>query len=105
MRAIGIKAFKNKVSEYVKLASGGEIVLVTDRDRVVAELGPPLPGRAKSVDDVRLADLVRRGILTPALLRATTPPPSIPRLALAEILRGLDADRSERFEPSEPSEH
>ena len=96
MRAIGIKAFKNKLSEYVKLASAGEIVLVTDRDRVVAELGPPLPGRAQSVDDARLADLVRRGILTPPLLRATAPPPTLPKLPVAEILRGLDEDRSER---------
>lgn len=96
MRAIGIKAFKNKVSEYVKLASAGEIVLVTDRDRVVAELGPPAPGRATSVDDARLADLVRRGVLTPPLLRATTPPPSPPLLPLADILHGLDEDRSER---------
>ena len=96
MRAIGIKAFKDKVSEYVRLASGGEIVLVTDRDRVVAELGPPLPGRAKSVDDARLADLVRRGILTPPLMKTVAPPPSIPTLPLSEILRGLDEDRSER---------
>jgi antitoxin (DNA-binding transcriptional repressor) of toxin-antitoxin stability system len=96
MRAIGIKAFRNKVSEYVKLASGGEIVLVTDRDRVVAELGPPLPGRASSVDDARLADLVRRGILLPPLLRATEPPPTLPKLLVSEILRGLDEDRSER---------
>ncbi len=98
MRAIGIKAFKDKVSEYVKLASAGEIVLVTDRDRVVAELGPPVPGRAKSVDDVRLADLVRRGILSPPLLRATAAPASLPKLPLAEILRGLDEDRSDRFD-------
>ena len=96
MRAIGIKAFKDKVSEYVRLASGGEIVLVTDRDRIVAELGPPLPGRAKSVDDARLADLVRRGVLTPPLMKAAAPPRSIPMLPIRKILRGLDEDRSER---------
>ena len=43
MRAVGIKVLKNKVSEYVRLASGGERILVTDRDRVVAELVPPRP--------------------------------------------------------------
>ena len=96
MRAIGIKELKNKLSQYVKLASAGETVLVTNRDRVVAELGPPLPGRAKSVDDAGLADLVRRGILTPPLLRSTSPPPALPSLPLAELLRGLDEDRSER---------
>jgi antitoxin (DNA-binding transcriptional repressor) of toxin-antitoxin stability system len=103
MRAIGIKAFKNKLSEYVKLASGGEIVLVTDRDRVVAELGPPLPGRAKTVDDARLADLVRRGILTPPLLVSSAPPPTLTKMPLAEILRGLEEDRSDRSDHSDRS--
>ena len=41
MRAVGIKQLKNKLSTYVHLAAGGETVLVTDRDRVVAELVPP----------------------------------------------------------------
>jgi len=38
MRAVGLKVLKNKLSEYVRLAASGETVLVTDRDRVVAEL-------------------------------------------------------------------
>jgi antitoxin (DNA-binding transcriptional repressor) of toxin-antitoxin stability system len=41
MRAVGLKILKNKLSEYVRLAAQGETVLVTDRDRVVAELSPP----------------------------------------------------------------
>jgi Antitoxin of toxin-antitoxin stability system len=44
MRSVGIKLLKNKLSEYIRLA--GETVLVTDRDRVVAELGPPAPAGA-----------------------------------------------------------
>lgn len=39
MRAVGLKILKNKLSEYVRLAASGETVLVTDRERVVAELG------------------------------------------------------------------
>ena len=46
MRAVGLKTLKNKLSEYVRLAAGGETVLVTDRDRVVAEIVPPRPGRS-----------------------------------------------------------
>ncbi len=38
MRSVGVKVLKNKLSEYVRLAASGETVLVTDRDRVVAEL-------------------------------------------------------------------
>ena len=41
MRAVGLKVLKNKLSEYVRLAAGGETVLITDRDRVVAEIVPP----------------------------------------------------------------
>ena len=36
MRSVGLKILKNKLSEYVRLAAGGETVLITDRDRVVA---------------------------------------------------------------------
>ena len=49
VRAVGIKTLKNKLSEYVRLAQGGETVLVTDRDRVVAELVPPSAGRSAYV--------------------------------------------------------
>jgi antitoxin (DNA-binding transcriptional repressor) of toxin-antitoxin stability system len=49
VRAVGLKVLKNKLSEYVRLAQGGETILVTDRDRVVAELVPPRGGRGPSV--------------------------------------------------------
>jgi antitoxin (DNA-binding transcriptional repressor) of toxin-antitoxin stability system len=45
MRAVGIRALKDRLSEYVRVAADGETVLVTDRDKVVAELGPPQAGR------------------------------------------------------------
>ena len=48
MRSVGIKVLKNKLSEYVRLAASGETVLVTDRDRVVAELVPPRQGIDKT---------------------------------------------------------
>ena len=58
MRSVGIKGLKNKLSEYIRLVTQGETVLVTDRDRVVAELSPPRPGRTESVSDVILAEAV-----------------------------------------------
>src|SRR5260370_38327995 len=61
MRSVGIKLLKNKLSEYIRLAAGGETVLVTDRDRLVAELGPPAPGRSPLVSDALLLDAVRQG--------------------------------------------
>jgi antitoxin (DNA-binding transcriptional repressor) of toxin-antitoxin stability system len=96
MRAVGIKILKNRLSEYIKLAAAGETVLVTDRDRVVAEIGPPQPGRAQAVEDALLAEAVRAGWLSPPLRGRGGPPPRIPVAPLAEILAGLAGDRSDR---------
>lgn len=67
MKAVGIKQLKSRLSEYVRLAHSGETILVSDRDEVVAELGPARHQRpeADSVEAVldRLAD---RKLLTRA---------------------------------------
>ncbi|MGH8722092.1 MAG: type II toxin-antitoxin system Phd/YefM family antitoxin [Burkholderiales bacterium] len=97
MRAVGIKILKNKLSEYVRLAASGESVLVTDRDRVVAQLGPPPPQRADSVPDVLLAQAVRDGLVTPAALPPGEPPPKPPPvITLRQLLAELDEARSDR---------
>ena len=96
MRAVGIKALKNKLSEYVRVAADGETVLVTDRDRVVAELGPPQAGRAVGVSDALLADVVRRGWLRPPVAPSEALPARKPVAPLAELLRELDEDRGDR---------
>jgi antitoxin (DNA-binding transcriptional repressor) of toxin-antitoxin stability system len=96
MRVVGIKTLKNKLSEYVRVAAGGETILVTDRDRVVAELGPPQAGRAADVSDALLADVVRKGWLRPPVVAAAALPPRKPVMRIGDMLRELDADRSER---------
>lgn len=96
MRAVGLKVLKNKLSEYVRLANSGETVLVTDRDRVVAELGPPREGRSPLLSDAQLAEAVRKGWLTPPTIVAAEPPPSVPVAPLAEVLSELDKDRGDR---------
>ncbi len=96
MRAVGLKILKNKLSEYVRLAAGGETVLVTDRDRVVAELVPPREGRSPILTDAFLAEAVRNGWLTPPSIVDSEPPPRAPVARLAEILDGLNQDRADR---------
>jgi antitoxin (DNA-binding transcriptional repressor) of toxin-antitoxin stability system len=68
MRAVGLKTLKNKLSEYVRIAAGGETVLVTDRDRVMAERVPPRAGRGLQIADAMLAEAVRQGWVTPPAL-------------------------------------
>ena len=96
MRVVGIKTLKNKLSEYVRLAAGGERILVTDRDVVVAELRAPDSGTAETTADAVLADAVRKGWIKAPMLGTTEPPPRLPVARMAELLAELQADRSER---------
>ena len=96
MRVIGIKALKNQLSEYVKLAAAGERVLVTDRDRVVAELIAPRPGVPESGADALLAETVRAGIVSPPLLPREMVPLRAPVAPLHQIQHELSDDRSDR---------
>ena len=96
MRAVGIKTLKNRLSEYIRVAASGETILVTDRDRVVAEIGPPQAGRAEHVSDALLADIVRQGWLRPPVVTSRTLPPRKPVAPLAVLLRELDEDRRDR---------
>ena len=65
MKALGIKQLKARLSEHLRAVKAGEIVLVTDRDEVVAELRPPreltpIPESEDTLSTSRLA-LVEAG--------------------------------------------
>lgn len=97
MIAVGIKKLKNKLSAYIRLVESGETVLVTDHDQVVAELSAPRAGRSSSVPDALLADLVRQGLVSPALVRDCSPPPrASSRVKWSQLQRELDEDREGR---------
>lgn len=97
MRSVGLKALNNKLSQYVRLAAAGETVLVTDRDRVVAEIVPPRAVRSPILADALLADMVRKGLLTPPVAPGKGPPPAPkPIMKLEELLATLDEIRSDR---------
>ena len=40
MKTVGIRNLKDSLSRYIKLARDGERILVTDHDRIVAEIVP-----------------------------------------------------------------
>ena len=97
MRSVGLKALNSRLSEYVRIAAAGETVLVTNRDRVVAEIGPPRPDRSPILADAMLADAVREGLLTPPTAPGSGPPPAPPPImSLEESLALLDEIRSDR---------
>ncbi|MGH6958852.1 MAG: type II toxin-antitoxin system Phd/YefM family antitoxin, partial [Dongiaceae bacterium] len=41
MQAVNIRELKARLSHYLREVRGGDVVLVTDRGKVVAELRPP----------------------------------------------------------------
>ncbi len=95
MKAVGLKVLKNRLSEFVRMAAAGETILVTDRKRVVAELNPPRDGNG-TVGEAFLADLVRRGIMTPARSRTGRAPPTPPPvMTFEEVMEMIDRDRSD----------
>ena len=96
MRSVGLKILKNKLSEYVRLAASGETVLVTDRDRVVAELVPPRESRSPLLADTVLAEAVRKGWMTPPTMLTEALPPRLPVAPLHDLLQELEQDREER---------
>ena len=95
MRTVGLKILKNKLSEYVRLAAAGETVVITDRNRVVAEIGPPQQPAHESV----IERGIREGWIRPAKRDANWPPPSKPvkGLTLEQLLKELDGDREDRW--------
>ena len=96
MRTVGLKRLKNNLSEYVRLAAAGETIIVTDRDRVVAEIVPPSTGLQRALSDSFRAQAVREGWLTPASQPFTDPPPRNPVATFREIMTELGQDREDR---------
>ena len=96
MRSVGLKVLKNRLSEYVRIAANGEVVLVTDRDVVVAELAPPNSSRTLRTSDALLAESVRNARVTPATLPQSGIPARKPLTKFKTLMRELDRDRADR---------
>jgi antitoxin (DNA-binding transcriptional repressor) of toxin-antitoxin stability system len=100
LKSVNIRALKDKLSAYLRDVQHGDVFLITDRGRVVAELRQPTmnPSAIDSSQNREQA-LVDRGVLTvglphdPAAYRA--PRPRV-RLADAAIDEALDWTRGEK---------
>ena len=93
MRTVGLKVLKNKLSEYVRLVAAGETIVVTDRNRVVAEIMPPRTALTPFEQQG-----AREGWLRPARIRDGTPPPRKPvkGLSFEQLMADLERDREDR---------
>ncbi|HWE66008.1 MAG TPA: type II toxin-antitoxin system prevent-host-death family antitoxin [Acidimicrobiales bacterium] len=64
---VGIREFRNKLSDYLELVRQGGELVVTDRGTAVARVVPVAGGRA-------LDRLIDEGLVTPAANKARTRP-------------------------------
>jgi prevent-host-death family protein len=98
VKTAGVRELKSNLSSYLRDVARGDVVLVTDRGRVVAELRPAgAAEKSASPAELRYRQLVDRGLLKPAAAPGSMDWTSLPRLRLR---RGssqelLDAEREE----------
>jgi len=94
VKAVTVRELKNRLSAYLREVAAGEVVLVTDRGRVVAELRRPSAEALPSPAEQALDRLVAAGVLTIGLPQD----PSSYRRTAVRIARSsqtlLDAERA-----------
>ena len=94
MKAVPVKELKNRLSHYLREVASGEVVLVTDRGKIVAELRRPSTDIRLDFDP-SLEPLAAQGLLVlglpqdPRAYRRTRATVGRPSQAL------LDAERAE----------
>ena len=96
LKTVGVKELKNNLSAYLRDVRRGIRVLVSDRNRVIAELHEPRSGYA--VDDSidpQLAEWIDAGIVAPPTGRKTNLPACAVRLEEGAAGRLIDEERGE----------
>jgi len=96
MRSVDLKVLKSKLRDYIRLAAAGEIVLVTDDNRVIAEIVPPRPGHPLGMakEDI-ISRGIREGWITPAKNPSTEPLPRKPVMTFEALMTDLDESRAD----------
>ncbi len=98
MKTAGVRELKTHLSAYLRDVGRGEVLLVTDNGRVVAEMRPPGTGvAALTPRDLRYQRLIERGVLR-APIRPGDRSWAAPRdlgVSKATAAAALDAERGE----------
>ena len=96
MTSVGIRELKARLSSYVRRVRRGEVIRVTDRGEVVAELRPPSAARKVPAELAGLHELASRGVLRLGKRnRGMRYPRSPVRLPEGSATAALDAERED----------
>lgn len=103
MKAVGIKNLKNNLSKYLDMVREGEIVYVTDRDDIIAEIHKPVSAPTTLISrwDAFLNEEERKGTIVRAKRSKSNLLEDLKRLSSTPALPGwkrtLDETRDDRF--------
>ena len=96
MRAIGVRDFKEHLSQHLRTVRSGETLLITDRGEVVAEVRPPLM-RDPAFPYPALLVLAERGLVELGAANAEEAYPELPPLTTNPRMQDLlDEERGDR---------
>ena len=95
IKAVGVKELKNRLSACLREVRGGTVILVTDRENVVAELREPTMGRPLEEGNALEQEWIREGSLHPPRTAKRPLPQSPVRLPVGSAQRVLDEERGE----------
>jgi antitoxin (DNA-binding transcriptional repressor) of toxin-antitoxin stability system len=88
-RTVGVAELRQNLSRYLRQVENGERLIVTDRNRAVAELGPP-PAAGPALDRLVAGGRVSRPV------RRSLPGPLVMNGDVRALSRALDEIRGER---------
>jgi len=99
MTTVQIKVLRDNLSKYLKLVKEGEVVLIKDRNTVVAELKQPSPQTQEMTAwEITREKWIKEGILTPAKTKGPIKLPKFkgPKMTSEEFWKMYDEMREDR---------
>jgi|LauGreSBDMM110SN_4_FD.fasta_scaffold343092_2 antitoxin (DNA-binding transcriptional repressor) of toxin-antitoxin stability system len=99
MTTVQIKVLRDNLSKYLKLVKEGEVVLIKDRNTVVAELKQPSPQTQEMTAwEITREKWIKEGILTPAKTKGPIKLPKFkgPKMSSEEFWKMYDEMREDR---------
>jgi|GEM_PF-2761164 len=98
MTTVQIKVLRDNLSKYLRLVKEGEVILIKDRDTVIAEMTPPsVETKAKTKWEITQEKWIQEGILVPASKNSRAKLPEIlgSKITRKEFQKILDEARSD----------
>jgi antitoxin (DNA-binding transcriptional repressor) of toxin-antitoxin stability system len=97
IKTVGVRELKNKLSAYLRDVRAGTRVLVSDRNRVIAELHEPRAAYGVgSSFDPQMEEWIETGVVTPPSVEKTPLPKSPISSPGLDIQSMIDADREDK---------